>query len=165
MSENCLAQRYFQTPSMITRSSGPYEHLNVTKELVIPAKSFPECHSTQRRKAQKKFMAGYLNNRHFSSPILRFGSGTVYNKLKYIRFPIHLVLSEGYRSYFEHIKCKLLTILNLTDFMIVNSVRSDSWRQIAAVRHGPEGRREFLRRSGDSVQNLTVSNLSHRNIR
>ncbi|RLC07897.1 MAG: hypothetical protein DRI57_25070, partial [Deltaproteobacteria bacterium] len=39
-------------------------------------------------------------------------------KLKYIRFSIlHLVLSEGYRAFFEHVKCKLLTILNLTDIM------------------------------------------------
>ena len=51
----------------------------------------------------------------------------VSGKLKYIRFSIlHLVLSEGYRAFSEHIKCKLLTILNLTDIMTPNSVKSDS---------------------------------------
>jgi len=54
---------------------------------------------------------------------------------KYIRSSIlHLVLSEGYRAFSEHVKCKLLTILNLTDIMTPNSVKSDSCHQIAAVR-------------------------------
>ena len=84
----------------------------------------------------------------------------MYLLLKYIEFIIlHLVLSKGYKPYFEHFLCKLLILTDISLYLYY----TDSYSRISAVRKSCDAPPVFLSIKSESFAYWLINYLFYKN--